>query len=52
MVNDNSSAMMYQRLDQFGEISETVDGGLKSSGVLSRCRSRGAGQGANEESVY
>lgn len=32
-VNDNSNAMICERLDQFGEVSETVEGGLKFGGI-------------------
>ena len=39
MVNDNSNAWICERLDQFGEVSETVEGGLKFSGISGEIRS-------------
>lgn len=32
MVNENSNARICERLDQFGEVSEKLEGGLKFGG--------------------
>lgn len=39
MVNGNSSALICERLDQFGEVSETVEVELKFGGIACNTRS-------------